>query len=129
VLVPVRMSRIRRAARDGFFAGLAASTLALALAGCGALGSQPMGLRVRAKTRFESEWHRYAALPEAKAIAVAGDPHGTYVSGIAEGEPSVAAAAAHALARCRERRADRRIEAPCRMYGVGREIVDTRQDD
>jgi hypothetical protein len=97
---------------------LAPSIVAVALGGCAVLGTEPMGVRVRDKTRFESEWQRYLALPEAKAIAVAGDLRGTYTSGIAWGEPTAGAAESRALARCQERRADRRIEAPCHMHGV-----------
>jgi hypothetical protein len=63
-------------------------------------------------------------LPEAKAIAVAGDLRGHYVSGAAHGEPTADAAAARALARCQERRADRRIGASCRMYAIGNEVVE-----
>jgi len=114
----------RRAAVRTPLPGLAAGVAALALAGCVALDSDPMGLHMREKTRFESEWRRYVALPEAKALAVAGDPRGTYVSGIAHGEPSAEAAVARALVRCQERREDRRIEAPCRTYGIGNEVVE-----
>jgi len=105
---------------------LAASLAAVALSGCAALGAEPMGVRLRDKTRFEAEWQRYERLPEAKAIAVAGDLRGTYTSGVAYGEPTVGAAEAGALARCQQRRADRRIEAPCRMHGIGNEVVDAR---
>jgi hypothetical protein len=105
---------------------LAPSVVAVVLSGCAALATEAMGIQVRDKTRFEAEWQRYMRLPEVKAIAVAGDLRGTYTSGIAYGEPTAGAAEARALARCQERRADRRIEAPCRMRGIGSEIVGAR---
>jgi hypothetical protein len=105
---------------------LAPSIVTVALSGCALLGAEPMGVPVRHKTRFEAEWQRYEALPEAKAIAVAGDLRGAYVSGIGYGEPTAGAAEARALTRCQERRADRRIEAPCRMHGIGNQVVGAR---
>jgi hypothetical protein len=91
---------------------------ALVTAGC--LGSRgAIGVEQRAKSRFESDWRRYLKLPSAKALAVAGDVEGVYVSGVAYAEPSDAAARAHAMERCQRRRLDRRIVAECRPYAVG----------
>jgi hypothetical protein len=103
---------------------LAPALMTVALGGCAALAAESTGIRVRDKTRFEADWQRYTRLPEAKAIAVAGDLRGTYVLGIGYGEPTAGAAEARALARCQERRADRRIAAPCRMHGIGNQPVD-----
>jgi hypothetical protein len=50
------------------------------------------------------------------------------VSDIAHGEATAADAVARAIARCQQRRADRRIAAPCRTYGIGSEIVATEAD-
>jgi hypothetical protein len=108
---------------------IAGGALALAASACGIAGSGgPMGIRVRARTRFETEWRRYLERPEAKALAVAGDLRGRYVSGIAHGEDSLEAAARRALARCEVRRAERRIVGACRAYAHGDEIAPAGND-
>jgi hypothetical protein len=83
-----------------------------------------IGIPLRAKTRFRAEWRDYLTLPEEKAIAVAGDVEGLYVSGVAHGLTSAEAAVREAVARCERRRADRWIAAPCRPYAVGNRLTD-----
>lgn len=103
----------RRPARGTRRAATMAPILAtLALAAC--TGGRPIGIPLR-DDRFDSDLRRYARLERAKAMAIAGDVRGRYVSGVASGEGSVAAARSAALARCELRREDRRIDAPCRL--------------
>src|SRR5262245_26495378 len=68
-------------------------------------------------------WRSYKALPAERALAVAGDPHRVWVAGVAGGEPTPDEAEFAALAQCRQRRAARRLQVPCRLYAVGDEIV------
>jgi hypothetical protein len=86
--------------------------------GCGRAG-KPIGIPLRAKTQFQSEWQQYLSLPGEKALAVAGDLDGVYASGIAQGATSTEAAIAGALAWCEQRRKDRRIGSTCETYAVG----------
>ena len=80
-----------------------------------------MGIPLREMTQFESEWKNFQRLRPRKALAVAGDLDGVYVSGFAYAYPIQALANAEALENCDERRADRRIEQECRLYAVGNE--------
>jgi hypothetical protein len=82
-------------------------------------GGSPMGIPLREVTRFESEWKNYQRLGARKALAVAGDLDGVYVSGFAFAYPIQALANEEALENCEERRADRRIEDECRLYAIG----------
>ena len=80
-----------------------------------------MGIPLREMTQFESEWKNFQRLRPLKALAVAGDLNGVYVSGFAYAYPIQALANAEALENCDERRADRRIEQECHLYAVGNE--------
>ena len=93
----------------------------LAAGGCLRSGGSPMGIPLREVTQFESEWENFQRLRPLKALAVAGDLDGVYVSGFAYAYPIQALANAEALENCDERRADRRIEQECRLYAVGNE--------
>jgi hypothetical protein len=73
-----------------------------------------------ASTRF---WERYTDLPQARAMAVAGDPTGIWVGGMAGGMPSVDAALRQALAECGRQRTRRRLRAPCLPYAEGNRVV------
>jgi hypothetical protein len=92
----------------------------LLLAGCVHL-DRPIGIELRAETRFASEWTHYVELPAFKALAVAGDVQGIYVSGLAYGQPDAPSAIDAALDDCEARRRDRRIAATCRLHAAGDE--------
>jgi hypothetical protein len=62
-------------------------------------------------------------MPKERAIALAGDPQNRWVAGISSGQASREEAEQEALAECREQRARQRMQDPCRLYGVGDEIV------
>jgi len=93
----------------------------LAAGGCLRSGGSPMGIPLREVTQFESEWKNFQRLRPLKALAVAGDLDGVYVSGFAYAYPIQALANAEALENCDERRADRRVEQECRLYAIGDE--------
>ena len=97
----------------------ALGALLLAAGGCLRSGGTPMGIPLREVTRFEADWGFYQRLRERKALAVAGDLGGVYVSGFAYAYPTQSLANGAALERCEERRADRGIEAPCGLYAIG----------
>jgi len=96
----------------------------LAVAGCMRSGGSPMGIPLREVTRFDAEWNDYLRLSSRKALAVAGDRSGVYVSGFAHAYPIQALANDEALERCEERRLDLRIESECRLYAVGDQRVE-----
>ena len=81
-----------------------------------------MGIPLRTTSRFEAEWTSYLALPPHKALAVAGDVEGVYVSATACGDPSAQVASDRALRACEQRRKDRRIESGCQIYAVDKAI-------
>jgi len=69
-------------------------------------------------------WHDYLALPEDRALAIAGDPRrDRWVTGASGGHVSRDEAEDAALIECRRRRAERRIQDACELYAVGDEIV------
>jgi hypothetical protein len=99
-------------------------TGAVALSACIRFDSA-IGVPLRSKTRFESEWQHYLDLPDHKSLAVAGDRKGVYASGVAYGYPSQrrADAVADALRHCEERRRDRSVDDECRTYAIDGEPV------
>jgi hypothetical protein len=86
-------------------------------------GGSPMGVPLREMTQFDSEWKNYQHLGSMKAIAVAGDLNGVYVSGFAFAYPMQMLANDEALENCEERRVDRRIEGECRLYAIDNDRV------
>jgi hypothetical protein len=62
-------------------------------------------------------------MPDERALALAGDPELRWVAGASSGHASLQEAEQEALAECRRRRAQRRMQDPCRLYAVGDEIV------
>ena len=69
-------------------------------------------------------WRDYGALPAERALAIAGElRHDQWVAGASGGHASRADAEAAALGECGRRRAQRRMQAPCRLYAVGDEVV------
>jgi sugar phosphate isomerase/epimerase len=69
-------------------------------------------------------WRDFLALPAERALAIAGDPRrGRWVTGASGGHATHDQAEAEALAQCQMRRALRRMQAECVLYGVRDEIV------
>lgn len=102
-----------------------AALLLLAAAGVGGCRSaaQPIGVPLRERTRWESEWQSYQRLGAEKALALAGDRQGQFVIGIAFGRATREEAVQAALDECAQRRADRRLDDACSLYAAGDEIV------
>jgi hypothetical protein len=88
-----------------------------------------MGIPLREMSQFDSEWKNYQRLRSLKALAVAGDLNGVYVSGFAFAYPVQALANDEALENCEERRADRRVEQECRLYAIGDDRVDETESE
>jgi hypothetical protein len=84
----------------------------------------PIGMPLPERARLESEWKNYTRLQPSKALAIAGDMRGTYVIGYAFALESEPDAVNQAMLACEARRADRRIEAPCRTFAVGDRALD-----
>ncbi len=101
----------------------------LVAAGCMRSGGSPMGVALRETTQFDSEWRNYRRLAGLKALAVAGDLRGVYVSGFAFSYPVQALANDEALDACEQRRADRRVKDACRLYAMGDERVEEAGSD
>ncbi len=97
--------------------------------GCFRSGGSPMGVPLRSTTQFESEWRSYQRLTGLKALAVAGDLNGIYVSGFAWAYPIQELANEEALEGCEERRGDRRVQDACRLYAIGDEPVQDAEAD
>jgi hypothetical protein len=95
---------------------------AAGLAGCRS-PAQPIGVPLRDRTRWEAEWRSYQRFDEHKALAVAGDMQGQFVTGIATGQATQEAAVTAAMEDCAQRRADRRLTDECRIYAIGNDVV------
>jgi len=70
-----------------------------------------------------SLWRDFLAMPPERALALAGDPDRRWVGAAGGGHASQIEAEQSVLAECRRRRAARRMQAPCRLYATGGEIV------
>jgi hypothetical protein len=68
-------------------------------------------------------WRSFLEMPRERALALAGDPERQWVGGAVGGRASQLEAEDGALSQCRERRRLRRLQAPCRLYATGDEIV------
>ncbi len=81
--------------------------------------------RVRSEPHpaISSLWRSFLEMPRERALALAGDPERQWVAGAAGGHASQLEAEESALVECRKRRRARRIQAPCRLYATGDEIV------
>ncbi len=76
---------------------------------------------------ISSLWRGYVKMLPERALAIAGNPEQRWVGAAGGGHASRLEAEASALAACRRRRTARRMQAPCRLYASGSEIVwDTR---
>lgn len=96
--------------------------VAVGFAGCRSAAT-PIGVPLRDRTRWEAEWRTYQRLDDLKALAVAGDIQGQFVTGIATGMETQEDAVKAAMEDCAQRRADRRLADPCRIYAIGNESV------
>jgi hypothetical protein len=69
-------------------------------------------------------WQGFLALPQERALAIAGDPRrDPWVVGASGGHALREDAEDAARAECMRRRAQRRIQAACQLYAVGDEVV------
>lgn len=110
---------------------LVTAPLLLALGGCAP--KSPLGFHVATlerEIRYCREFRDYLELDGPKALAVAGDPGGSFVSGLAfkgtgrayeEDEPTLdqKTADSRAMQRCEARRFDRNLRAPCALHAQG----------
>jgi len=96
----------------------ACAVAAVALPGCW-LPGHTIGVEMRNKTQFESEWKDYCEAKPFKTLAFAGDVDGVYVSGLVTNAASQEEARSEALRACERRRIDMRIPAACRIYFEG----------
>ena len=91
--------------------------LALALGACASDTASP-------HPDLGQVWRDFLALPEQRALAIAGDPRrDRWVSGASGGHATPEQAEAEALLQCRIRRGMRRLQDPCGLYAVGDEVV------
>ena len=96
--------------------------VAVGFAGCSSDG-QPIGMPVNDRTRWESEWKSYQRFKGEKALALAGDVEGQFVTGIATGRATQEEAVQAAMDDCAQRRSDRRLTDACRLWAIGNEVV------
>ncbi len=68
-------------------------------------------------------WRGFAGLSPKRALALAGHPDRAWVGAAVGGFPTQVEASDAALAECRRRRRERRMQQPCLLYAVGSEIV------
>lgn len=97
--------------------------LRLVLLGAALLLLACAGERVPPHRGIDLLWGDYVEMPEARALAVAGDPNHLWVGAAAGGAASQSDAEREALERCQRRRVARRMQAPCLLYASGDEIV------
>jgi hypothetical protein len=81
------------------------------------------GSRSEPHPGIESLWRAFLEMPPERALALAGDPDRRWVGAAGGGHASQLEAEKSALAACQRRRAARRMQAPCRLYATGSEIV------
>jgi len=96
---------------------------ACAFAAC-TLPQRTLGIEMREQSRFQQQWKRYQKLDDFKALVIAGDVGGVYVSGFSYEMTSADEAVRAARALCEQRRTDRRILAPCRTLAIGNERIE-----
>ncbi len=70
-----------------------------------------------------SLWRDYLEMPPERALAVAGDPDRHWLGAASGGHLSLDEAEETVLIECRARMASRRMQAECRLYATGSEIV------
>ena len=79
--------------------------------------------RSRPHPGIASIWSGYVEMEDERALALAGDPDRVWVGAVSGGHTTRREAEASVLAKCRQRRAARRLQEPCRLYATGAEIV------
>lgn len=73
---------------------------------------------------FARIWQDYLELPEERALAVAGDlRRNPWVAGVVGGYATREEAEEAALAACRVRRHQRRMQDACQLYASGDEVL------
>lgn len=76
------------------------------------------------KSEFERHFERYRSQPHQRAMAIAGQPDGTWTYGYGYAFKSTGLAIDKAFEGCNRRRKNRSVPSECRLYAVGNEIVD-----
>jgi hypothetical protein len=99
-------------------ASLALGLAALALGACRLPPTQ-----TQPHESLTAIWHQYQQLPTRRALALAGNPDRAWVAAMAGGATEQQDAVDVALERCRQKRHERRMQAPCLLYAVDDEIV------
>ena len=85
--------------------------------GCAGSGRKP-------DPQLATVWRDYRALPEHRALAIAGDIQlGRWLAGSSGGHATAADAERAALQACARRRHELRAQAQCSLYAIGDEIV------
>jgi hypothetical protein len=85
--------------------------------GCAAKSAKP-------DDHLAAVWRDYRALPEHRALAIAGDlRRGVWLAGSSGGHATSADAEQAALRECGVRRLQLRAQAQCQLYAVGDQIV------
>ena len=78
----------------------------------------------RVPATLELLWRDYQALPDQRALAVAGDlDTERWVAGLASGHRDRASAREAALAECLAQRRRQRMQSPCKIFSVGSKIL------
>jgi hypothetical protein len=100
-------------------------TLVFALVVLVAVIAACAGWREQDRHPLESSklWKQYEALPDEKALAIAGDPVGLWVGGAAGGYDTPTRARHAAIAQCKKQRIARRTQHPCLIYAKGLDVV------
>lgn len=88
---------------------------------------QPIGFalhELQTEIRYCGEYKDFRKLPTPKALAVAGDPCGVFVSGLAyendaDRDGDSRRPDERAMERCDRRRVDRRVTEPCVLHVIG----------
>ncbi|MFQ5417058.1 MAG: hypothetical protein ACE5FL_08455 [Myxococcota bacterium] len=68
-------------------------------------------------------WRDFLEMEPQRAMAIAGEPDGVWVGAVSGGHDTRLDAEQSVLAECRRSRANRRMQAACRLYATGSEIV------
>lgn len=115
---PVSLLEARSPLRSTLLRGVLLLLVPLLPLGCAAGEPKPP------HRELAGVWRDYEALPAYRALAIAGQLHRQrWVAGISGGQTTRDRAEAAALEECRKRRLRQRMQAECRLYAVGDEVV------